>query len=212
MRTACIATLLFGLPVLISAQQPHCPSLLVLGPSGIIKPGEVGNYAARVQTQGKESDLQYKWTVSRGEIVSGQGTGKIEVRNPEGWSMTVSVEVGGFPVGCPNTASETAGAPLQVPQAKKLADIPGPLSHASFSGEVDALNQDATAQLYVFLSGSKRSRSRSLEQKRKLVLANIAPAVEGGSGRITIVSETETNDKAVFWLVPAGATPPSASR
>ena len=54
-----------------------------------------------------DAKLTFNWTVSRGKIISGQGTSSISVdaRGLEGKSFTAAVRVRGVPAGCPNKAS-----------------------------------------------------------------------------------------------------------
>jgi hypothetical protein len=212
MRPLIVFFVLFVSPLFVAAQTSDstCPKLAVFGPSGFVKPGEIGTYVARIDTLGRQYDLRYKWTVTDGTIVSGQGTEKIGVRNPTGWTTTVTLEVGGLPVGCPNDVSETAVYDPPI-ESKKLSELSGSLTGANFSGVVDAMKGDPNAHLYIIMSGSKRNRVQSLDRKRKTILAKLVPSL-GGSSRITFVLKTETDDQTVIWLVPQGATPPNPSR
>jgi hypothetical protein len=62
-----------------------------------------------VKVSGGEPDVEatYKWSVSAGTIVKGQGTDTIEVdtSNLAGQQVEAIVEVGGFPPECQNQAS-----------------------------------------------------------------------------------------------------------
>src|SRR5256885_15256550 len=105
-----IAAAIFLMPIVAPGQQASrlCPTLSIRGPSGPVKPGEIGTYMAHVDTRGLNITPSFKWRVIRGTIISGQGTGAIEVRNPTDWTTTVTVEVIGFPLGCPNESSESS--------------------------------------------------------------------------------------------------------
>jgi hypothetical protein len=54
----------------------------------------------------ERQQLKYIWSVSRGKIKSGQGSSEITVEGAagEGTSLSVSVEVEGFPEGCAKKA------------------------------------------------------------------------------------------------------------
>ena len=81
---------------------PDCPTVSVTCPSD----RDALQFTATVSPDKPEIKLTYKWTVSRGEIKSGQGTPTITVeaeRNGKGIGATV--EVGGLPNNCPNQAS-----------------------------------------------------------------------------------------------------------
>jgi hypothetical protein len=86
-----------------------CPTLDVTG-DGNVKAGETVVFKANV-SGGTVTDLTYNWTVSQGEIVSGQGTPQIKVKTTREMigTITATVEIGG--ILCPDclrTDSETA--------------------------------------------------------------------------------------------------------
>ncbi len=85
------------------AQGPaKCPTITVACPDG----GETIQFTAKVSPENPALKLTYKWSVTRGEIKSGQGTPEITVdaeRNGQGIGATV--EVSGLPSKCANTVS-----------------------------------------------------------------------------------------------------------
>jgi len=73
-----------------------CPSISVSGPSTVIEAGSIAVFTANVQG-GPESPI-YKWKVSGGKIVSGQGTPSIEVKTKHeniAREVTASLEIKG---------------------------------------------------------------------------------------------------------------------
>ncbi len=85
-----------------------CPALSVSG-GGSIKGGETVDFTANVSI-GTAFDIKYKWTVSQGEIVLGQGTPNITVKTTSAMSgyVQATVEISGdFCAECLRTASET---------------------------------------------------------------------------------------------------------
>jgi len=110
--------------------KADCPTLIVRGPSGNKPKDKPARYTAVVDANGKVLNLEYEWAATaRGEertpIVSGQGTAEVEVFMT-GLEPTVMVKVRGFPIGCPNTASETLIIDL-TPQASILDQFRGSL-------------------------------------------------------------------------------------
>ena len=84
------------------AGTAECPKITVACPDG----GETIQFTAKVSPENPALKLTYKWSVTRGEIKSGQGTPEITVdaeRNGQGIGATV--EVSGFPSKCANNAS-----------------------------------------------------------------------------------------------------------
>lgn len=105
----------------LSAQvNPQCPAVSVEGPAGALQPGQPIPFTAIVKPT--ESTLTYKWRVSHGTIVEGQGTPRIKVRlRPDEPDVTASVEIGGLPQECLNIASETiSDLAGNIPEAKKF--------------------------------------------------------------------------------------------
>jgi hypothetical protein len=172
---------------------------------GIVQEGGIAGYSVRVD--GKENfDLKYRWSISYGTIVSGQGTEKIEVRQPNE-SVTATVEIDGLPAGCPNTASETSPREW-LPQAVKLAEF------RAFSDRVDVGRIDMIvarvidspgAQLYVFMAHKDCARAESEENELRYALGSKGIDVD----RIKVVRDCNGDGPIQFWLVLPGATPPT---
>lgn len=87
-----------------------CPAVDAVG-GGNIRAGENVTFTAAV-SGGTATDISYKWTISQGEIIAGQGTREITVKTTKEMSGTIeaTVEVGapGLCNNCRITASETA--------------------------------------------------------------------------------------------------------
>jgi hypothetical protein len=86
-----------------------CPTLDVTR-SGNVRAGETVEFTADVKG-GTAGDITYNWTVSKGEIIEGQGTPQIKVKTTSEMTGTIkaTVEIGavGLCAECPRTASET---------------------------------------------------------------------------------------------------------
>jgi len=85
----------------------ECPSINIVGPVGITPADELARYEVTVDTHGRSYDLSYNWKVTSGRIVSGQGTQKLEVSDVE-LTQTVTVKIGGLPIGCTSEFSDTS--------------------------------------------------------------------------------------------------------
>lgn len=96
---------LFSLVVLIGAGRVYCqdcPSVFVSCPDSITDRTTFSANVARY-----DPNQTYKWIVSAGKIISGQGTTSIivDTTGVVGQSMTATIEVVGFPTECGNKAS-----------------------------------------------------------------------------------------------------------
>jgi len=186
-----------------------CPIISIDGPAGIVAPGEIATYIARIANTERPRDLVYIWSTSAGGIVSGQGTTAISVRQPKSQALTVTLEVKGFPAGCPNVASESAIWD-PAPQAIKLDSFGGPISHIAkdrFEKIKKAMLLNRNSQLLIFMVYRKGAGAKEIEGWRNAIFSSIPTFEE--DYRITAVAAGEaTNNFVEIWLVPPGANLP----
>jgi hypothetical protein len=106
-----------------------CPKIEISLPRGSFVEGYEFTFLATVGDYDWKK-LDYKWTVSHGEITNGQGTPVIKVpgsRELNGQTIKVIVEIKGLPANCTNKASESLkiiynpGTPLQLDDYEKIS-------------------------------------------------------------------------------------------
>jgi hypothetical protein len=89
----------------------ECPSISVTGPTVPADAGDTLIFTVDVKG-GSQDIVIYKWTISAGEIVEGQGTSHVLVKtSPElkGHAITATVDIGGIgEPSCPRNASASA--------------------------------------------------------------------------------------------------------
>ncbi len=112
-----IALLLFSMALTIATSRKathsatareDCPKLTITCPDEIPKLGKTYIVKLRVDGADPAKKLSYKWSVSSGKIVDGQGTPTLKVRFTDaGQSLTATVDVGGLPEACETSASCT---------------------------------------------------------------------------------------------------------
>ncbi len=187
-----------------------CPTVSVSGPAGFVEPNNPATFTVNVDTKGKELNLEYIWSISAGEIISGQNTPTLTVKQPDG-NLTVTVEVKGLPDGCPNTDSETAGGVDLPPQAEKLDEFSGSfarINKAGFKKIIAAVQNDQNAQLYI-CKKYKDDFSKIKIDKTSDKVKNYLLKAGIEADRIVFVDFPAKTGSLEFWLVPVGATPPS---
>ena len=204
---------LWGVTFSQSPENSSCPAIWVSGPLGIVNPGEIARYVANVDTKGNQLDLGYQWSVSAGEIVSGQGTTTLEVKTAEMANLTVTVDILGLPSGCVNMASETTGCGLRAPDARKIDEFAGPFSDSTRSvldKVAHTVNDSPYDQLYI-LSGhlGEQPVNRVLTKETDVIDYLQSRGVE--RSRISLVEVSSQVELLQFWQVPPGATPPDTS-
>ncbi|NOT52426.1 MAG: hypothetical protein HOP10_14240 [Chitinophagaceae bacterium] len=95
--------------IMVSAQAQNCPGISVEPSSYEIPAGDTLTIVA--VTKNTPASVTYNWTISNGTIISGQGTAMIKVNTaglPEGAFITATLELGGIPKSCTNTASASS--------------------------------------------------------------------------------------------------------
>lgn len=101
--------LLLTLASVVSAQTPvTCGIVGIDGPTKV-DPGEALQFKVRTTGTLHTTKPEFKWTVSVGTIMGGQGTDQISVDTVRlgGQEVTVTVELSGATLGCNGSASTT---------------------------------------------------------------------------------------------------------
>lgn len=188
----------------------ECPTLSVSGPAGITEPNGEMTFTANL-SGGTQDAPTFNWTVSSGEIISGQGTPTITVRAPgQDGNVTATVEVGGLCAeNCPRSASETA--PVTTPDVPSRAvDEFGAAPDDDVKARVDnfyiELNNDPNAQGYIINYGTPAQIKKRVAQINKAINFR-----KYDKSRVVFVDggDQGTGVNTKFWIVPQGATPPT---
>lgn len=210
--TVLIFILIFAFAVSAQTNQnSSCPSVDISG-GGVAKPGETVWFTANVFANERDLKIEYVWTVSSGQIISGQGTQIIGVIPPLNENLTVTLEVKGFPEGCSNIVSDTLGCALKPPEPIKVGEF---LNFAT-QNDKDQLKElkkeiadDPSAQVYVIGRFKKNSSDREAAQKLKKTGAYLMKELTLDADRITMIKVFGESEYTEIWLVPAGAFPPT---
>jgi hypothetical protein len=89
--------------------KPICPNISIIAPANVTAPGEVMKFVASINGVVPHV-VSFYWMVRGGDIVGGQGTPELSVRQPNRTGtilITAALEVTGLPSDCRNTASES---------------------------------------------------------------------------------------------------------
>jgi hypothetical protein len=183
-----------------------CATLSVQGPGGVTNPGETMTFTL----SGARSNA-VNWSVSAGTIESGQGTSSITVRTATGMTnVTATAEITGTDPGCNCQTSASETAAVSTPPGSSMVDEFGPQKADEIKARVDnffiQLNNDPNAKGYIVNYGTaKQIAARRADILKAISFrkydANRVVFVDGG--------DTGSGVNTRFWLVPAGATPPT---
>jgi len=150
----------------------NCPTVTVTAPSAIQVTGKIFQISASVKTLPANSSLTYNWAISSGTIVSGQGTAVITVDpGTEAGSCTATVEVGGLPAKCSNTASASVdikAAPKKIIEIKTVTAAAINDAVKSFISKTDfknsKLSQTAIVNIYA-TSATQFTKIKAMVEK-----------------------------------------------
>ena len=103
-----ILLLVFVFFALVPARSQNCPGISVIPFTEEVSAGDTMMFT--VFTKVLEYNVTYKWTISAGTIISGQGTARllVDTKDIGGEFVTASVELNGLPAKCSTTASASA--------------------------------------------------------------------------------------------------------
>lgn len=192
-------------------QSTACPEIDVTGPSGIPQPGETVTFTANISGTVLKN-ITYIWTISTGEISEGQGTPTITVKPDT--SFTVTVEIKGLPESCPNASSETVFGDLP-PQAEKIDEFSLSeirIDKARIDNLIAELQNDPTAQAYIIERFSRNISQRIIDRKIQKIGDYLVKFRKQDKDRFTIIITSADENSTQFWIVPAGATPPTSDK
>jgi hypothetical protein len=190
---------------------PPCPTISV-SCTDTVDQGQPITFTASVV--GGAGTPTYNWSVSAGQISSGQGTSSITVDTAGlgGQTVTATVEVGGIDPACARTASCTTSVRQPKPVAVKFDEY-GNIRFNDEKARLDnfaiQLQNQPTAQGYYIVYGSCEGEGAARAQRAKDYLVNNRGI---DASRIVVVDGGCRADLGVeLWIVPAGADAPAAS-
>jgi hypothetical protein len=185
--------------------QSDCPEIDLSGPSSLPNPGDPVTFTVQVDTRGKDLKLEYVWSISVGEIVSGQGTSEILVkRRNSNDNVTTTVEIRGLPVGCPNTQLGTMGCDSLVPEPQLIETFRGPITakdKVRFEKFLIALSNDPSARAVFFMGGPVAR----IKANRRMIMRFLPLHGPLRGSRIMFVDTRSQFERTELWIVPAGA-------
>jgi len=187
----------------IVAQEYLCPTISIecLSKDCCRSPLE---FVAHVSNTSSTS-VSYKWAISAGRIVKGQGTPSIKVVSKPGEIVTATLEVYGPDPKCPRVASITQAICDPPPPIRLFAQYES-IWRVNEESHLDRfanqLHNEPGARGYIVIYGE---RSRGDDAKNYLVAnGNIE------SDRIVVVNRKRLRSKVTIklYVVPVGAYPP----
>jgi hypothetical protein len=196
---------------------PPCPTISVACPTSLTLAGQPVTFTATVSGGDPNVTPTFNWTVSAGTISSGQGTSSITVDTAglaSGTSITATVTVGGLDPSCTASASCTAGinAPEQARKFDEYGNIKRNDEKARLDNFANELQANPGAQGYIIGYGGRTSRPGEGQARADRAKDYLVNSRGIDAGRIVTVDGGYKEEPATeLWIVPSGATPPTAS-
>ena len=197
----------------VSAQTPvTCGIVDIDGPT--VDPGKPLVFKVKLLQTSKQ---EFKWSISAGTIIKGQGTDEITVDTAglAGQEVTATAELIGAPAGCKNVASITAGV------------NPPPPTRCAFDSYGDIKFEDEQARLdnfaiqisnypgssgLILMSAGQKTFKREAADRLDRARSYLVDFRGIDSSRIVTVDCGFTTDlTATLWVVPAGASFPECN-
>ncbi|MDQ4123164.1 MAG: PKD domain-containing protein [Acidobacteriota bacterium] len=186
-----------------------CPltNVDVTASPNVVNVGETVTFTATADAGGQS--VTYDWSVSGGEIVSGQGTPTITVRaTTAGTNITATATVTTPDPNCRASDSATAEV-ARIPEAREI-DRYGRLIPNAEKARLDnvavAAQNEPGSRILIVTTGRNAAAARRRAQFARNYLVNTRGI---DPGRIDIRSGGTGADETVIWLVPAGAADPA---
>lgn len=199
---------------LASAQAsgaPDCPAVTLSCPDP--STDTPLTYRATVSGGSRWVTPTYTWSASAGKITGGQGTAELTV-DPEGRdSLTVTVEVGGYPAAC-RVAESCSWIVCRVPSRKldEYGDIGLADERVRLDAFAEEMRNDPTAQAYILSYAGRRARVGEAQKRGERARSYLRDVHGVEEDRVVVVDGGHREERAVeLFIVPSGATPPPAT-
>ena len=188
---------------------PPCPTISISCPAYTSEADDLVTFAVTLSGGDPGLNPKYKWQVSAGKIISGQGTPEIsvDVTNFDGLTLTATIEIDGMPPECDKTESCSVSYILDPAMTRKFDEY-GEVNWISEETHLadfgTQLQLEPDTQGYIIVYGPRRVKQH-LARSQKFIVekSGIDPQ------RITQINGGYRKRMTVqLWVVPVGATPP----
>jgi hypothetical protein len=195
--------------------RPTCPTVDVSCPD-TASAGQSVTFTANVSGGDAGVTPTFNWTVSAGTISSGQGTSSITVDTTGlgNQTVTATVDVGGYDREC--RVTDSCSTAIGVLAEARLIDRYGNVRFNDEKARLDLfaveLQNNPGAQGYIIAYGGRRGRAGEAQARADRARDYLVNTRGIDASRITTVDGGFREDLEVeLWLVPTGATAPTAS-
>jgi hypothetical protein len=191
---------------------PTCPNITIYCPANVA-PGQPITFTANVNGGAPGITPVFKWSVSGGTIISGQGTSSIQVdpKGLEGRPITATLDMGGYNLAC--TATCTAQVPT-LPLLPRRFDIYPEIRFNDEKARLDnlaiQLQSEPGAKGYIIVYSGRRDRAGTAQKRANRAKDYLVNTRQIDPARIiTLTAGPRDVQETELWIVPQGANPPT---
>jgi hypothetical protein len=190
--------------------RPVCPNVTINCPD-VQQAGTPITFTASVSGGTAGITPVYNWTVSAGQILSGQGTPTITVDTAglAGRPITATVSVAGYNLDCRASCQAAVPSPPNPTKFDEIGEIQRDDEKARFDVFAIELQNSPGAQGYIIAYGGRNKRSGTGRQRAERARDYLVGTRGIDAGRIVVVDGgARDTGSTQLWIVPPGATPP----
>jgi hypothetical protein len=156
---------------------------------------------------------KFNWTVWEGKITSGQGTSEVSVETEGNKSITVTVEVMGYPANCQNKASYTTIVErVMSHKVDEYRDLKFSEERLRLDQFAIALQNEPGSKGYIIIYDATDTRKSSVRERGERAKKYLIKEWGIPETRIVIVNGGHRYTRAVeLFITPTGALPPTAT-
>jgi len=195
-------------------EPPSCPTVSVTCPDSVTENAPV-TFSASLSGGTPSIKPIYRWTVSAGRIVSGQGTESISVDTAglAGQTIRATLDVGGYGESCP--ASCSVSIPIEIKPRKfdEYYDIARNDEKARLDNYAIQLQSEPGTQGYIIVYPSRKAKPDEAQARATRISDYLINSRGIDASRFNITMGA-ARDGWMFelWIVPQGAQPPVPQR
>jgi hypothetical protein len=208
--------LVFG--SVVSAQTPAtCGVVGVDGPAQV----DVGmpiRFKARISGMSHITRPEFKWSMSAGTIMMGQGTGEIMVDTTGlgGVVLTATVELAGVPLGCQGSGSSTTEVRPPALSCCRVFDQYGDIKFEDEKARLDnfaiQLSNEPLTTGYILMSAGQVTFEKEAAERLARAKSWVVDVREVDSNRVVTIDCGFSRDLTIqLYIAALGVSPPTCS-
>jgi hypothetical protein len=194
--------------------QAFCPTVTVSCPDAATETAPVV-FTATISGGSRGITPTYNWTISAGRIISGQGTPSITVDTTGlgGQSIRANLDVGGYGMRCPASCATSIPIVTRSRKFDEYYDIARNDEKARLDNYAIQLQGEPGTQGYIIVYPRRRAGANEAQARATRISDYLVNSRGIDPSRFTItVAQPREEWLFEFWLVPAGAPPPTPQR